>query len=130
MKYFSFVMTFYNKFLSTFEKINICHNIHAKDMEWIGGEIEYKNSIKYLLWGIYICFRKNKLISKMDTIANTCLLACLFSYFVKEIYKQDKVTSIYSPDIVKDLGTFPNEYHEIEEICLEYFCLTDLKNYQ
>jgi hypothetical protein len=44
----------------------------------------------------------------MDTIGNTCLLACLFSYFIAKIYNQEKITSIYAPDIVKDLGTFPN----------------------
>lgn len=37
MKYFSFVMTFYNKFLITFDKITICHNIHNKDLEGLGG---------------------------------------------------------------------------------------------
>lgn len=106
-------MTFYNKFLSTFEKITICHNIHEKDLENVGGEKEYFDSIKYLLWEVYVMFRKNVLKSSTDTIANTCLLACVFSYFVNEIYKQEKITAIYSTDIVVDLGTFPNVYKEI-----------------
>lgn len=74
-------------------------------------------------------FRKNVFKNSTDTIANTCLLACVFSYFVSEVYKQEKITAVYSTDIVVDLGTFPNEYQEIEEICLGYFCLNDLKTY-
>jgi hypothetical protein len=59
-------------------------------------------------------FRKNVFKNNNDTIANTCLLACVFSYFVNEVYKQEKITAIYSTEIVADLGTFPNEYKEIE----------------
>jgi hypothetical protein len=129
MKYFSFVMTFYNKFLSTFDKITICHNIHEKDLDIFGGEKEYLDSIKYLLWVVFAIFRKNVFKNNIDTIANTCLLASVFSYFVSEIYKQDKITAVYSSEIVADLGTFPNEYQEIEDICLTYFCLNDLKTY-
>lgn len=53
-------------------------------------------------------FRKNVFKNSTDTIANTCLLACVFSYFVSEVYKQEKITAVYSTDIVVDLGTFPN----------------------
>ena len=101
-------MTFYNKFLSTFDKITICHNIHEKDLESFGGEKEYLDSIKYLLWVVYVIFRKNVFKNNIDTIANTCLLASVFSYFVSQIYKQDKITAVYSSEIVTDLGTFPN----------------------
>ena len=74
-------------------------------------------------------FRKNIFKYTNDTIANTCLLACVFTYFVNEIYKQEKITGIFSNDIVGELGTFPNEYEEIEEICLGYFSLKDINTY-
>lgn len=90
-------MTFYNKFLTTFDKITICHNISSKDLESLGGEKEYNDKIKYFLWVVYISFRKIVFKNSMDTIGNTCLLACLFSYFVKKIYDQEKITSIYAP---------------------------------
>lgn len=130
MKYFSFVMTFYNKYLSTFDKITICHNINAKDLQSIGGEKEYKEKIKYFLWVVFITFRKVAFKNRMDTIGNTCLLACLFSYFISEIYKQQKITSVYAPDIALEYGTFPNQFGEIEEIWMGFFCLKDIKTYE
>lgn len=97
VKYFSFLMTFYNKFLSTFDKITICHNIPSKDLEALGGEKEYKDKIKCFLWVVYISFRKAVFKNSMDTIGNTCLLALVFGYFIEKIYDQEKITSIYAP---------------------------------